>query len=180
MQATPLLRRLGDRQPASRTIVVSFDTNAGLLRRLDVRVELRLIRTHSPIAFVLDVLSTIVWLRRQRVQTVVDLEFFSKFSTLLSALSGARVRIAFHLNDYWRHLLVTHPIYYNYYHHISEVYAEAAGRLGLAIDDPSMARVNIGDSARAAVDRFLESHVPVVGELVGVNVNAGDLSLARR
>jgi hypothetical protein len=96
-----------------------------IISRLNVCDELRVIQTDSALHFVFDVVRTIVWLRCQRVEAVIDLEFFSKFSTLLSFLSRAAIRVGFHLNDFWRYSLVTHPIYYNYFGHIADVYEEA-------------------------------------------------------
>ena len=180
-EATPLLRAIRQRYPESRLAFVTFEGNAALLERLDVCTDLRLIRTRSPLRFVGDVLAQIFWLRRHRVEAVVDLEFFSKFSTLLSFLSGAPVRVGFHLNDFWRRRLVTHPIYFNYYRHITDVYEQAARRLDVDITDRSLTAVDPGEDARHAVRGTLERNGWTPGNpLLGVNVNAGDMSLERR
>jgi ADP-heptose:LPS heptosyltransferase len=181
MQLTPLLRTLHDRRPAGRSVVVTFEANASLLSRLGACDDLLVIRTRSPWVFVRDVLATILWLRRRRPGIAIDLEFFSKFSTLLSYLSGAPVRIAYHLNDYWRHMLVTHPINYNYYRHISELYEQVATRLGLAVADRRLSRIALGEQDHHAVEAFLRQNgVSAGAPLIGVNVNSGDLALERR
>ncbi len=181
IEATPVLRAIRQRYPKSRLAFVTFDTNEALLRRLDVCTDLRIIRTRSPLRFAWDVLAQIVWVRRARVEAVIDLEFFSKFSTLMTFLSGARVRVGFHLNDFWRYSLVTHPIYFNYYRHITDVYEQAAGQLDVPIDDRTLSRIDPGDDARRSALESLQRHGwPPESPLLGVNVNAGDLSLERR
>lgn len=181
MQATPMLRVLRNRQPGARLIFITFESNGPLLRLFNICTDVRTIRTASPWSFVSDVLSTIAWLRRNRVGVVIDLEFFSKFSTLLSFLSGAPVRIAFHLNEFWRFTVLTHPINYNYYLHISDLYAQAVERIGLHIDDPHLSRIPISEKALSAVEAFLSQNGRQAGQrLIGINVNAGDLSLERR
>lgn len=181
MQLSPLLRTLRDRQPAGRLVVITFEANAPLLSRIGVCHDLRVIRTQTPWFFVRDVLATIVWLRRQHVGVAVDLEFFSKFSTLLSFLSGSPVRIAYHLNDYWRHMLVTHPINYNYYRHISELYEQVATRLGLVVSDRRLSRIELHEQDHHVAERFLQQNGWTAGTpLIAINVNSGDLSLERR
>ena len=181
IQATPLMRALRTRYPEARIAVVTFEANERLLQRLGVCDDLRVIRVHTPLAFVWDVLRVTLWLRQQRVQAVVDLEFFSKFSTLLAFCSGARVRVGFHLNDFWRCSLVTHPIYFNYYRHIGDVYRQAAKRMGADIEDWTLSRIDTGAEAQRSVERFLcQCGWSPGGRLVGVNINSGEMCTERR
>ena len=181
MEATPLLRAVRAQYPQARLVFVTLDSNAALVRSLNVCTDVRAIRTRSLFHFVLDVLGQVVWFWRHGTEAVIDLEFFSKFSTLLSFFSGARVRIGFHLNDFWRYSLVTHPIYFNYYRHITDVYAAAAKRLGVTIRDTRLSRIAVPDTARQSVRQFLTAQGwSPEALLVGLNVNAGDMSLERR
>jgi len=181
MEATPLLRAIRRRYPQARLIFVTFGSNKLIINRLHVCDELRVIRTDSPMHFVLDVVSTIFWLRSRRTEAVIDLEFFSKFSTLLSFLSGASIRVGFHLNDFWRYSLVTHPIYFNYFRHISDVYDEAGRQLDVTVSDRSLSRIEPTEAEAESVRQFLGKHGLSEGKvLLGVNVNSGELSLERR
>jgi len=181
LEATPMLKALRNRYPHARLVFVTFDSNEVLLRRLNICTDLRIIRTTSPLQFIVDVLAQVVWLRRHRVEAVIDLEFFSKFSTLLAFLSGAKIRVGFHLNDFWRYSLVTCPIYFNYFHHLTDVYEQAAQRLDAQITDRKMSLFTPTDIARRSAEQFLRQCGWTPGApLLGVNVNAGDLSLERR
>ena len=181
LEATPLLRAIRQRYPQAPLVFVTFEGNDKLVRRLGICTDVRVIRTGSPIHFAADVLRQIVWLHRHRVEAVLDLEFFSKFSTLLAFFSGARIRIGFHLNDFWRRSLVTHPVYFNYYRHITDVYRQVGERLDVSITDTQMSRLDPGDEARRLVDEFLRAQGWRPGEpLLGVNINAGDMCPERR
>ena len=181
IEATPLLRAIRARYPRARLAFVTFAENEHLVRMLGLCTDVRVIRTQRPLDFVLDVLRQIAWLQRERVEAVIDLEFFSKFSTLLSFFSGARIRVGFHLNDFWRYSLVTHPIYFNYYHHITDVYREAARQLDAPVTDASLSRIEVSPARRQTARALLTRHGWSPGApLVGVNVNAGDMSLERR
>ncbi|HUT56552.1 MAG TPA: glycosyltransferase family 9 protein [Phycisphaerae bacterium] len=181
MEATPLLRAIRRRYPQARLIFVTFHETGALVRRLGICTDVRVIRTSSPVRFVLDCLRTIIWLRGQRVEAVVDLEFFSKFSTLMTFLSGAHVRIGYHLNEFWRRSLVTHPIYFNYFRHITDVFDEAGLQMDVTIEDTTISRLDVGEEARRQAAESLRS----VGWsensiLLGVNVNSGELCHERR
>jgi ADP-heptose:LPS heptosyltransferase len=185
IEATPLLRAIRARYPRAQLAFVTFASNEALVRKLAICTDIRVIRTRSLVWFAWDTLRQIIWLQRQHVEAVVDLEFFSKFSTLLACFSGARIRIGFHLNDFWRRSLITHPVYFNYYRHITDVYREVARRLDTDVTDGTLTRFDVGDAPRATVRAALAAagctlDGPQRTPLIGVNVNAGDMCLARR
>ncbi len=181
VEATPLLRAIRTRYPHAPLVFVSFSGNRELLELSGLCQHVYVIRTGGIGVFARDVLATVWRLRQIRVQAVVDLELFSKFSTLLAFASGAPVRVGYHLNDFWRYSLVTHPVNYNYFRHLSDVFCEA----GEAIDAPVARRAlepfSLPPAARQAALALLDSHGWRRGQrLLGVNVNAAELSLERR
>jgi len=181
MQATPLLRGIRRTYPDSRLVFVTFSANEGLLRRLELCTDIRVIRTTSLPRFAVDTIRQLMWMRRQRVRAVIDLEFFSKFSTLLSFFSGARLRVAFHLNDFWRYSLTTCPIYFNYFRHVSDLYSHAASRIGVRLEETRLSPLKTSDTSRRTAEEGLKRLGWAPGtRLLGVNVNAGDVSLERR
>jgi len=181
LEAAPLLRAIRRRYPQGRVAFLTFASNETLLRRLGVCTDLRLVRTGSPVQFACDVLGNLIWLRRHRTEAVVDLEFFSKFSTLVSFLTGARVRVGYHLNDFWRYSLLTHPIYFNYYRRLGDVYEQAGRQLDVQIADHRLDRIEPPpDARRHVVEALRESGWAPGRRLLGVNVNASDLSRERR
>ncbi|MDJ1493992.1 glycosyltransferase family 9 protein [Cytophagaceae bacterium DM2B3-1] len=69
-----------------------------------------------------DVIKFIFWCRSKKINTVIDLELFSRFTALLTALSGASTRIGFgsiHDEGLYRGKIITHPVRYNAHVHIS-------------------------------------------------------------
>ncbi len=91
--ATPTLRELRKAYPECRIVFLTFEGNARLAERLGVIDEVRSLRTSSFPVFARDVLSTLARLRKERFDLVLDLEFFARFSTMVSYLSGAPLRI---------------------------------------------------------------------------------------
>jgi ADP-heptose:LPS heptosyltransferase len=181
LEATPLLRAIRHRYPDAPLVFVTFDSMEPLVRRLGLATRVLVLRTGSPLRFAADCLRAVLWMRRQGVEAVVDLEFFSRFSTLLAFASGAHIRVGYHLNDFWRRSLVTHPIYYNCFRHITEVFCEAGRQLDVTVGDQSIRRIEVPpESARAARESLLAAGWREGSPLLGVNVNAGELCHERR
>lgn len=181
IQASPLLRAIRQRYPEARLVFVTFKSNEELVSKLGICDAVRVIRTSSPFSFAVDVIRQILWLRFKRVEAVIDLEFFSKFSTLLSFATRTPIRVGFHLNDFWRHSLITHPIYFNYFRHISDVYEQAGRRIDVVIEDKRLSLIEPGEECKQSVSDFMRNLGGPEGTLLlGVNINAGALSLERR
>lgn len=79
------------------------------------------IRDNSFSVLVWDTLKVLCRMWFLRVDAVVDMELFSRFTTLISFLSGAKIRVGFHnytSEGLYRGNLLTHPILYNPHHHM--------------------------------------------------------------
>ncbi len=181
IQAGPMLRAVRQRYPDSALIFLTFDRTAGAVERMEMCTEVWAIRTDGVLRFGRDVLRLVGRFARQRMDVCIDLEVFSKFSTLMSVMTRAPVRVAFHLNNFWRHSLVTHPVFYNYYRHISDTCNDAAAAIGAPVTDMRPCRLSVADGA---VERC-RARLRAAGwngrdRLVGFNVNAGELSVERR
>ena len=65
---------------------------------------------------VLDSLRFLRWARKAKIDTVVDMELFSRYSGLLTGLSGARRRVGFHkfrAEGLYRGEMLTHRVSHN-------------------------------------------------------------------
>ena len=70
-----------------------------------------------------DTLLFLISARRQNIDTVIDLELFSRFTALLTGLCGARRRVGYHIfhgEGLWRGNMLTHKVHYNPHIHIAK------------------------------------------------------------
>ena len=70
-----------------------------------------------------DTLRFLIIAHRHRIDTVIDLELFSRFTALLTGLSGARRRVGYHIfhgEGLWRGFMLTRKVHYNPHIHISK------------------------------------------------------------
>lgn len=179
--ATPTLKALRSAYPECRLVLLTFENNTLFAEKLTVVDEVLSLRTSSFAAFAFDVCSLLPRLRRQRFDLVLDLEFYSRFSTIIAYLSGAAMRVGYYLAIPWRSHLVTHLVNYNPYRHITEVFASQLAPLGLTVTDFTLARPEVSSDTVTRVKTMLSSLGYRDGErLIVVNANASDLSIERR
>lgn len=179
--ASPLLRAIKRAYPAARIGFLTFAANQDIVTRLSLVDDIYPLRTGSPFHFLADLVTAVRTIRRERYDVTIDMEFFAKFSTIMTYISGSPVRIGYFLRQLWRGNLLTHQIYYNHYKHITEVFGALASPLGIQISDYSLTRPFFSDTEHAAAGLILEKEGAQKSDvLIGFNVNVSDLSLERR
>ena len=178
--SSPFLAQLREQFPSARIFYLSFSSNKEILQRLPYGLNILSISSDSALGFARDILSVIRLLRRESISVVCDLEFFSKFSTLLSFFSGAPRRIGYELPTFWRRTNLTHSIRIDRSQHVTQVFLRQLE--GLNMDVPKtfmLARLQADQSEQLSMQRKLS-----LGEngfeAIAVNVNAGPTSLERR
>lgn len=80
----------------------------------------------------LDAFRFLLWTRRTRIDAVIDMELFSRFTALLSGLSGVKKIVgfhAFHNEGLYRGDFLTHKVAYNPHQHISKNFIALANAL---------------------------------------------------
>ena len=81
------------------------------------------LREDNILHLLVDTIGFLRWTRRQGIDTVIDLELFSRFTALLTGLSGAVNRVGFHSfhnEGLYRGELLTHRVAYNPHIHIAK------------------------------------------------------------
>jgi len=122
--ANPALQKAKDALGAEIFFLI-FERNADSLRLLPTVPEANIItiRETSLMALALDSLRFLRWARKAKIDTVVDLELFSRYSGLLTGLSGARRRVGFHkfhAEGLYRGEMLTHRVNYNGHIHMAK------------------------------------------------------------
>ena len=102
---------------------VIFDKNKPSLKLLNSVEDHNIftIRETGIVPLALDTLKFFWWCRQRKIDSVIDLELFSRYSALLTGLSGARNRVgfhAFHNEGLYRGAMLTHKVSYNPHQHI--------------------------------------------------------------
>jgi ADP-heptose:LPS heptosyltransferase len=154
------------------------------------------IRQDSFVHFCLDLLMFLFAARKLGIDTMIDMEFFSRASALIAYLSGAKIRVGCHRYSAdlpYRGDLMTHKVQYNPYIHVAHQYDLLVQAAMRPVSECPMPKSEYGevllsaplvkpadhvfDKVRSTLQRF---GVNGCGPIVLLNPNAGDMLPIRK
>jgi ADP-heptose:LPS heptosyltransferase len=198
--ADPAMRKARARLNAELYFVI-FAQNAESLYLAGTisRANVFCIRTTSLWHLAVDTFHFLMWTRRNSIDTVVDLELFSRFTALLTGLSGANRGVGFyrfHNEGLYRGEMLTHRVAYNPHIHIAKNFIALIDALLSATPTVPYSKTLIGDdeltiavpppsaSARESVLTRIKALVPNLDlarfRIVLINPNASEMLPLRR
>jgi ADP-heptose:LPS heptosyltransferase len=197
--AEPALRAVVDRVGRENIFFMVLEENRGILDMLDIVPRENVISVPRGGAFTTfaGLIGGILRARREKIDAVLDFEFFARSSAVMAYLTGASRRAGYHSyhgDGPWRGDLMTHRLLYNPHHHalyaflllVEALWRDPAPLPALDIDvaslDTSLMRFQPTSEETAAVRQTLRD---ATGHddprpLVLLNANASDLIPLRK
>lgn len=198
--ADPAMRK-AQRELGAELYFVIFRKNKGSLALLNTIPDENIytIRADGLVELVVDTLRFFFWTRKIGIDTVIDLELFSRYSALLTGLSGAANRVgfhAFHNEGLYRGEMLTHRVAYNPHQHIAKNFIALINALLAPSPEVPYSKTIISDeetrikkptypeSAINAIIDNIKTAYPAYDRasqrLILINPNASDLLPQRR
>jgi ADP-heptose:LPS heptosyltransferase len=122
--ADPAMRKLQKSVGVSLHFVIFAKNRASLdLLGTVPKENVFVLRDDGLYVLVVDTIRFLLWTRTKKIDTVLDLELFSRFTALLTGCSGAGTRVgfhAFHNEGLYRGDFLTHKVAYNPHQHIAK------------------------------------------------------------
>lgn len=180
---------------------VIFDKNKPSLQLLNSVEDKNIftIRETGIFPLAMDTLKFFFWCRLRRIDSVIDLELFSRYSALLTGLSGANNRVGFHAfynEGLYRGAMLTHKVAYNPHQHIAKSFIALVNALLSDKTELPYSKTIVGDDeiklrqARVSADQKFAiinkiredyaSFNPDTQQIVLINPNASELLPQRR
>ena len=193
----PAMRKLRAEGPTELFFAI-FEDNYKSLEILQTVPEQNVFKMRSSglVVLAIDVIKFMFWCRKRKINTVIDLELFSRFTALLCALSGARSRIGYashHDEGLYRGNLINFPVRYNSHVHVSVNFMSlvntALGKHSdpyattpVSKDELRLIKADIDQKDIDLVRGKIQNLLPNWNKqkLVLLNVNASDLLPQRR
>jgi len=139
------------------------------------------------------------WCRKNKIDSVIDLELFSRVTALLTGFSGASNRVgfhAFHNEGLYRGDFLTHKVAYNPHQHIAKSFVALVDALlsekeeipytkrVIPDDEIVIAKATVTEDEKREVLEIIsgmyEGFDPLINPVILVNSNASDLLPQRR
>jgi ADP-heptose:LPS heptosyltransferase len=177
---------------------VVFEDNRFILDAMEIIPDDNVITiaTNSLFGLATGALRAVLHVRKIGIDAVIDMEFLTRFSAILTFTTGAKSRLGFHTffgDGPYRGDLMTHRLLYNPHLHTSQMFeamVEALTRdpavlptfdFKLSTDQP-LARFQPSLSEVAEINALLQHENPGIGSapLILLNPNASDLLPLRR
>jgi len=196
--AYPAIRRATEMVGRENVYFVVFEDNRFILDAMEIIPEGNVITiaTRSLFGLAASALRAVLRVRKIGIDAVVDMEFLTRFSAMLTFTTGAKSRVGFHTffgDGPYRGDLMTHRLLYNPHLHTSQMFeamVEALTRDPAVLPTfdftPSanrpLARFRPSESEVAEIDALLQRENPRIGSapLILLNPNASDLLPLRR
>jgi ADP-heptose:LPS heptosyltransferase len=177
---------------------VVFEDNRFILDVMEIIPEENVITipTHSPVALGLGAMQAVLRTWKLKIDAVIDMEFLTRFSAILTFLTGAQSRVGFHTffgDGPYRGDLMTHRLLYNPHLHTSRMFeamVEALTRDPAILPtfdftpptNQTFAKFQPRPGETAEIDALLQRESPELGSapLILLNPNASDLLPLRR
>ncbi len=193
----PAMQKLKNTHGANLHFVIfkSNKMSLDLLKSID-NENIYTISSDGLIPLVVDTLKFFLWTRKKGIDTVIDLELFSRFTALLSGFSGAKKIVgfhAFHNEGLYRGDFLTHKVSYNPHIHIAKNFIALVDSLFVDVEIPytkraisddeiELRKVNIKDEDKTSVFQSIKRVYSEFDNnpIVLINSNASDLLPQRR
>jgi len=199
--AFSLFKKTKELFPGDKLYFLTFQKNRYAIDILDVIPEdnVCVIDDSDLFVFLKTALKSLRYLRKKKITTAIDMEFFSRFTSIYSFLSGAKETIGYfryHNEGLYRGRLLTHKVLYNpqihtAYNLLNLIYALAKSREDLptpkrTIDKndlilPKKATIS-ENSRRHILEKLKEINTGIIqaDKIILLNPNASDIIPLRR
>ncbi len=186
--------------PGAQLYYCIFEEMQESIRLLDIIPPRNIftIPSRSAAGFVFGTAQALRGIRQQGIDMVIDMELFARFSSIISYVSGAPIRVGFHkfhMEGLYRGSLQTHNVLYNHLQHISLNFLALVCAAHEAQDEtphtkipapshrPAPPKISPSPGAQSRIRRKLKAASPGFDEtntLVLLNPNGSNLLPLRR
>ncbi len=180
--ATPLLRRIHEVFPNAEVHFLTLSSNreiVGMIEGIDEPVFVDLGR--NTVTAILAFMGCLSAVFRRRYEVVIDLEFFTQASAVVSFASFSPIRVGFHSRGVYRGGIQTHRVPFNPYWHVTRNFLNALEPFDPALPPAAPKPHLVVDREPTPPVRDLLDELGDNAErYIVINVNAGALVYERR
>ena len=194
--AYPSIKRAQELYQNSTIFFLIFENNKESVEILNCFMPNHIftIRSNRLFSLIMDTIIFFFLCRKYRIDTVVDMELFSRFSSVLTFLSGAERRVGFynyHGEGLYRGSYLTHRVTYNAQMHMSQNFMALIESLNEDTTNEPLVKKELPPSSLNSLcfspDESLKSKIqqrlkkeyplwdPLINKLFILNPNPGDL-----
>ncbi|OGS22587.1 MAG: hypothetical protein A2252_03140 [Elusimicrobia bacterium RIFOXYA2_FULL_39_19] len=180
--STPLLKAVKEKYPDSKIHYLTLSRNREIVQMLEPVDNIITLNIDKGISgFIVSFFGIVYQMRSLKLDIVFDIEFFTRFSAIVTYLSGAKERIGFKAWEVWRGHLHTIGVPFNRYWHVTQNFYNLASVLGIP-ENKNLELLEPKPLFNEVVETpvLLGRHKLISKEYICINPNAGELALSRK
>lgn len=178
--ASPAIAAMRERFPEAEITFVTLSANKGLLERYPMVDRVYYFNVTSVRSVLGETLRLLRFLRRERFDVLVDFEQFSRYSAIMSGLSGVPMRIGYNTPGQLRDGVYTHPVDYRDGVHMADVFCDLARAVGGAPEPTELAPFDLSDEDHLRAERYMDEEGLQGKPFVVIHPGTGDNAPQRR
>jgi len=178
--ASYLLRSLKRENPDATIHLLTLEANAEFVRAFGLADEVHTLSLNkNPVTIVRGIIATALDVMRGGYDVVIDLEYLTRITAILTGLSRAPVRSGFHASNFWRGPFHNRRVPFTVTRHVRDNFLAVGREAGFTLSAETFMRLKLVDdeSNESKVGRYFKSCE--IGYIV-INPNAGETALERR
>ena len=181
IMASPALKALKENYKDSHITFLTLSRNKEICEHLKLIDEVVTVRLDNGIVlFLKDLLFTVIALRKKRFDLLLDFEFFTRFSAILTYLIGAKISVGFNTWEVWRGNFHTVKVPFNRYWHLTDNFINMVSKVGVKVSSTGYVYPVIDKKDKDIVKHLLEEKWSSFENIVAVNVNNDPMAYERR
>ena len=178
---SPMLKGIKALYPKAQVTLLTFKSNVEFCNLIEGIDRVLPLEEDNLFSFFRETLRYLFMMWIEKPSIVIDTEFFSNFTSLLSLISFAPVRVGYHLRQVSRGRHLTHKVLLNTHHHITYTIYHLVATLGAKFEDIDFSELGLkkpdNEEVRSVYHKLkLKEGSPIVV----INPNASNLSYLRR
>lgn len=181
IEASPLVRQLRTSMPGAKLELLTFSSNTELSKHLELFHHVHGIDFHKGTSVCLRQLLVFLYKARGSYDLIIDLEFFSNASAVMTSLLNSSFSLGFDCFSSVRNSLYSRTLVFDHTCHVRTIFYKFLDALGLrdVEQDLTLTAPNLPEESKFSAMEKLPM-LEESGPHVAMNINAGDMCLNRR
>ena len=179
--ATPTLKALKRKFPESQLYFLTLSQNRDLCQTLKTIDKTIYLDVRNFFTFFIGLWRIFLTFRREKFDLVIDLEFFTNFTALVTFFTGSRDTVGFQTFKFWRNGFYSRRVSFAHNKHIRDIFLKMVQVRGIEVKDNTIEKPSVSSRERERIEKlFKTNHIKDSELLVSMNINTNPLFYNRR
>lgn len=173
---TPMIRSIRKSYPAAKIYFMSFAEHETIAKAYGLCDEFMILRRDNLLNFITDSMRNAWRVKKDRIDIVIDAEFFAKYTSIFCSLCRASYLIGFYNRDLYRGRFLDKRCYFNQYYHMKQNFMELANAFCQPCNDLTIGVPKISGGAAERISKLMDEHGLKGKKIVIFNPNTSDMT----